>query len=157
MLALAAILVGILGLSGGFGAAEPAGLTKLSAATGASNEVVAKPLTIRVGQPGIKDGQLMVPLSVTLEADQPMSSLDLASALRIQETDAAAKFTRPATPFPINVLNISPGVTTDIIATWPDSPGPKTLEINSLTWRVSSLDGSQQWFDPTPVAEVVLR
>lgn len=158
MLVAAVGVVGLLGLSGGFEAAEPAGMTKLSAVSASGQTVETTPYTVVVGQSRVVDGRIEVPLSITLNSSHPFrGSWDLSRAFQLKDSAGHPVFTRETDIFPVTVLTISPGVQTDIIASWPDSPGAKVLEINSLTWRKSSLDGSMQWLDATPVAKVQLR
>ncbi|MEJ6014297.1 hypothetical protein WG936_10675 [Corynebacterium sp. H127] len=160
-LLMAVAVVGLLGLSGGFGQAAPSTLTKASAvdASGAyTPDIDAKAYRVQVGRSRSVDGKIEVPMRITITGGQPMNgSWDLNNAFTLEGVEGYPTFERAADPFPRSVLTLSPGVTTEIVGVWPDSPGEKTLVINSLIWRASSLDGSMQWLDPTPVAQVTVR
>lgn len=158
MLLLAAAIVGLLGLGGGFGEAEPLGLQRLSAANTGATLVETKPYTVEVGQGRSVNGKFEVPLTITVTGDHPMAAgWDLNRAIKLKDTKTAPRFVRAGEGGQQAVQTLSPGVSTKITAQWPDSPGAKTLELYSLTWRKSSLDGSMQWLSPELIAKVELR
>ncbi|AKK02874.1 hypothetical protein CEPID_05025 [Corynebacterium epidermidicanis] len=154
---LAAALVGILGLQHGFDDAEPYQLQKLQL-LGGSQQIEAKPFLIEMGPAREADGKLEVPMTITMTAPRALVyATDLNQVFKLEGSDAFPQVDRPAGDFPRRITTLSPGVATEVVVSWPSTPGPKTLVINSLSWRKSSLDGSMIWADPEPVAEVVLR
>ncbi|AKK09339.1 hypothetical protein HCH15_03790 [Corynebacterium testudinoris] len=140
----AAATVGVLGIFGGFAAAEPE-VERAELASIIGEPVAASPVEVTVL--GTEDGMLRVRALNT--GVRPVQSLTLGNIIEFPgaENSTYASMTRDD-GFPVRTLN--PGVPVDILI----PVAGDSLAINSMTWRQSRLDGSMQWFDPTPVMEV---
>ncbi|MDO5668755.1 MAG: hypothetical protein Q4G50_02000 [Corynebacterium sp.] len=149
-------LVGVLGLFGGFQAADSD--TPRYPLIDAPSPITAAPVDVVVHGTGpITDffgGEIdTVNLTVTNAGTRPVDALTLGQILGWEGQEESTFATTLRTDgSSVGVLN--PGVPVDISVQLPD--GAAVLVINSMTWRASNLDGSMQFFDPTPVAEVVL-
>ncbi|WP_293773364.1 hypothetical protein [uncultured Corynebacterium sp.] len=176
----AAGVVGLLGLMGGFGAAEPVGVAQLDAAQLAGRpEIDADPLTVWLGAISEKDGARVVEATLLNKDSQSMAALDLNQVFRI-ENSARDDGEEQPTIFPEITRRISggsesdfgkvglpvilgPGVPVDVTITFPDLDGTgapleaDTLVITGQEYRESFLDGSDGWFSTDRMAEVSLR
>ncbi|MDO5512394.1 hypothetical protein [Corynebacterium sp.] len=153
---LGVAVVGVLGVAGGFQAADSE--VPRTPLIDAPSPITAGPVDIVIHGTGhVEDffgGEIeTVDLTVTTTAPRPVDALALAEILRWEGQEQSTYATTLRTEgSPVGTLN--PGVPVDISVQLPD--GEAVLVLNAVTWRESNLDGSMRWFDPTPVAEVVL-
>lgn len=150
--------VGVLGLFGGFAPVESK--TPRHALTEVlGNPVTADPVEVLLTGTGttrdlVGDEFDTVEMTVTNTGSRPVDAFALAQILAWQgQEESTYATTQRAGGSSTGTLN--PGVPVDISLIIPEGPDP-VLVLNSVTWRVSTLDGSERFFDPAPVAEVAL-
>ncbi len=150
--------VGVLGLFGGFGpAASEIPRHALSDVIG--EPVTADPVEVVLTGTGttsdlVGDEFATVEMTVTNTGSRPVDGFALAQILGWEgQEESTYATTQRAGGSSAGTLN--PGVPVDISLIIPEGPDP-VLVLNSVTWRVSTLDGSERFFDPSPVAEVTL-
>lgn len=161
MLLAAVVLVGVLGLAGGYEEATPANLQQFSAVTSPIT-IAAKPVEVVVNPPVKKEREVEVALTVTARTDSSVVAYDLANMIELSDATgkkSRALFTRSKPgAWGSTVSAISPDVPTQIVASWKtgdlDTSQPLKLTVNSMTYRKSSLDGHMGWFDAEPAGEV---
>ncbi|WP_115728549.1 hypothetical protein [Actinomyces culturomici] len=172
VMALAAVVVLVTGLFGGWAAAgdDP----DLVAELGASDEVSVAPFALTVDRAGWLSNveplatafepttYLVVKARIEDEADRWVPRAILVDAMRIRELgedapDPVVYRAIDGTP----LKTFQPGLAGDYLLVWTlpaDAPRPSSLTVEyfSHTWRASTLDGGMFWTDPTLVATQVL-
>lgn len=157
-LLLGVAAVGVLGLFGGFDAVDS------DTPRHALTDVVGEPLTadpVEVVLTGTGTTLKLVgeefptlEMTVTNTGTRPVDGFALARILDWQGQEESTYATTQR-PDGSSAGTLNPGVPVDLALIVPAGPDP-VLVLNSVTWRVSNLDGSEQFFDPVPVAEVTL-
>jgi len=180
VLVLAVLFAGT-GAAGGWSGAEAQENALVSAEPGAA--VTADPLTVTIKKAYVADaipslaparpGSRFVLVTVTVEDTSPRPVDARTSAASFQVAlPGLRQFGRPVSPeaarpdvvraidaTPLGALQ--PGVVQNLALVWEQDaaqevPQQVSIVVVGHTWRVSALDGSRQWFDPTPAATVEL-
>ncbi|NLT57205.1 MAG: hypothetical protein GXX79_22120 [Actinomycetales bacterium] len=148
-------VVGVLGLIGGFDAAESE-VPRVPLAEAQGQTFVTEPAEVVVhGLSTRTDGLTdevteVMELTVTNTGPRPLDSFGLSQILAwTGDGDSTFATTKRADGNPLGALN--PGVPVDLVI---DAPAGENLILSSVTWRASTLDGSYRHFDPVPVVEV---
>ncbi|GAB3690422.1 hypothetical protein GCM10027595_00800 [Corynebacterium nasicanis] len=153
--------VAVVGVLGAFGGFQPAASeVPRVALADTPSPVSAGPVDIVVHGTGpIHDffgGEILtLNLTVTNTGSRPVDAFALSDILRWEGQEQSTYTTTLRTDSnSVGILN--PGVPVDISVQLPEDDPDPVLVLNSMTWRVSRLDGSEGFFDPAPVMEVVL-
>ena len=180
VLVLAALLAGV-GATGGWAGAQDQESTLLAADVGAA--LAADPLTVTVKKAFVADtiptlaparpGSRFVLVTVTVEntSPRPVDARVTAASFGVS-LQGLRQFGRPvpqdsARPDVVRAIDatplgaLQPGIEQNLALVWEQDAAqqvPDTVSVVVIghTWRISALDGSWQWFDPTPAANVEL-
>jgi hypothetical protein len=176
------VVLGVIGLSGGWSSVEGSSDTVRSASVGTS--VTANPFTVTVkkalwtedsikgliyAEPGVRS--LMVSVEVTNTASDPVSTLTLGNTFRIG-AEGLIRFGKEvpsakAGPVLMRAADFKsatyaqPDLPTRLILIWQQSdrippPSNVVVTLRKHTWRASVLGGGMDWFDTTEVATITL-
>lgn len=152
---LGALLVAVLGLFGGFDAAEE---ESNQVALAEAGTVEASP--VRVEFHGMGEGESLlgesrptVDMTVINTSPRPVTPLDLGTLFHWEELDEST-YPLLARTGQASLGTLNPGVPVDVSLQVPEGAG--VLLVRSMTWRESRLDGSDGFFDPVTVVEVEL-
>lgn len=177
-LVLAALVLLVAGIAGGFDAVSAADDDTPTAAVGEVVDAAPFEITIKRARYGTElkpiayrqDGRrhLFVTLDVRSKDRLPVPAGILLNAVRIDvpglATNASGSLATPTayrTGDGLSVRSLQPGVTVPVVLTWQQdaaAPVPETLTVtvNRQTWRTSTLEDSESWFDPEPVRVATL-
>lgn len=178
---LTALTIFMLGLFGGWDAADVAADQVPEAKVGATVTAAPFDVTVTRGRmfhelPGVlyaEEGYryLAIVMDVTNTSAEPVDAFVLAEAvaldipgLRTIELDSGPQVIRPNVLRGVDSLNqrtFQPGLTTNIVLVWQQltsaaEPATASVTFSAHTWRRSTLDGGLGWRDPSPVATLTL-
>ena len=177
-LVLAALVLLVAGIAGGFDAVSAADDDTPTASVGEVVDAAPFEITVRRARHGTElkpiayrqDGRrhVFVTLDVRSTATLPVPAGILLNAVRIDvpglATTASGSLATPngyRTGDGLSVRSLQPGVTVPVVLVWQQdaaAPVPETLTVtvNRQTWRTSTLEDSESWFDPEPARVVTL-
>lgn len=176
-----ALAILVLGLFGGWDAADDAADQLPEATVGATTTAAPFDVTATRGRvfdelPGVlyaEEGYryLAVLMDVTNTTAAPVNALTLAEAftldvpgLRTMELNSGPQVIRPQVLRGVDGLGqrtFQPGLTTEIVLVWQQQvsaavPATAAATISEHTWRRSTLDDGLDWRDPSPVATLTM-
>lgn len=155
---------GVLGLGGGFEEAPPHGLVSAQLTpTGAVDKedsakveaIKAGSLKVELGRSFEFEGTRSVEMKVTNTGTRPLDPTSFNLAFKLAGVDAYAQSARMQDGMPGQLSVLNPDVPVDMVVEFKHA-GPATLEIYSLEYRTSFLDGTKQWFTKDLIAQVEL-
>ena len=167
---LAAVVLLVAGIAGGFDAVTAADERLPTATVGAAVAATPFEITVKRARHGTElrpiaykaEGRRYVFLTVDVRATDtkpvPAGYLSYAVEIDVPGLSTTGSTVTPPTVYRVgdglSARSLQPGLTVPVVLTWQADasqplPDTVTVTLHKQTWRASTLDGVEQWLDPT--------